>query len=125
MGTNYYLIKNKCESCNRHEKIHIGKRSSGWKFSFHGLVDNIPHIISWEDWKREIENSGMERPIIDEYEKTFSVEEFFLIVENTKNEELNHFDYCLRKYPGWEERVSRKMEWKDEDDWSFSAGEFE
>jgi hypothetical protein len=34
MGTNYYLITNYCECCGRKDKLHIGKNSSGWKFTF-------------------------------------------------------------------------------------------
>lgn len=34
MGTNYYAKYNKCECCNRYDKLHLGKSSMGWKFMF-------------------------------------------------------------------------------------------
>ena len=35
MGTNYYIRKGICPTCNRSkEKVHIGKKSSGWRFLF-------------------------------------------------------------------------------------------
>ncbi len=34
MGTNYYLLIDRCPRCGRAEhKIHVGKLSAGWQFS--------------------------------------------------------------------------------------------
>jgi len=41
MGTNYYLIYNECKCCNRHDKVHLGKSSYGWKFTFQ-TIENFP-----------------------------------------------------------------------------------
>jgi hypothetical protein len=38
MGTNYYVVENACECCNRYdETLHIGKSSCGWAFTFQGV----------------------------------------------------------------------------------------
>lgn len=124
MGTNYYLVQKECTCCGRHEKVHIGKRSGGWMFSFHAMVDNIPNVRSWKDWQREIKNNESEKPIINEYDERLTFEKFFRIVEESKNEKLNHFDYCIQNYAEWAKRTKDGIDWKDEEGWAFCATEF-
>ncbi len=68
MGTNYYLIKNFCHSCNRGDKIHLGKLSHGWVFSLQ--YNNGEYYKSWPEMKRwlkkELKKGGF---IVDEEEK--------------------------------------------------------
>ncbi len=120
MGTNYYFVQNECECCLRNEQVHIGKRSGGWMFSFHGLIGNVPHVRSWKEWQTEIKNSEIFKPVINEYGERFTFEEFSKIVENSKNEKLNHYDYCAKNHSEWQD----DSEWKDEDGWSFSSRDF-
>lgn len=53
MGTNYYVLKNKCDKCGQPEdgkRIHIGKSSFGWKFKFNaneGLTDSFQKMKSF------------------------------------------------------------------------------
>ena len=75
MGTNYYMIENKCECCDRYDSTHIGKSSAGWTFTFNGLGP----AQSWQDWKfiligKEIQN---------EYGSIIPYEAFVQFVETT------------------------------------------
>ena len=68
MGTNYYLIVNPCFSCGRGDtKIHLGKASGGWKFSFKGYrtyddyklpAHGPKKVESIAEWK-ELVNYGL------------------------------------------------------------------
>jgi len=119
MGTNYYLVVNKCECCNRRDLVHIGKKSLGWQFSFYGPVQQFPDLRSWESWKVFLIN----QLIVDEYDRDITFEEFVLLVENSKDGR-NHFDACTESFPDWIDRVGQGIDWKDEEGWSFSSGEF-
>ena len=72
MGCNYYLVTNSCKHCHRgDEKIHLGKASAGWAFSFRGYhlsdceLPNSQAIENFEDWERFIWENGGE--VQDEY----------------------------------------------------------
>ena len=60
MGTNYYLLTEACAHCKRgDEKIHLGKCSAGWSFSFRGyrkhkdwLPEGIEKVESIEEWRQ-------------------------------------------------------------------------
>ena len=118
MGTNYYLepTQTPCPTCgyDPSERIHIGKLSGGWEFSFHGTDT----IRSWKDWQTVLSGNGV---IYDEYGRVVPSAELIKIVDTHKGAGLNHYDYCIKKYPGWGEHGD---EWKDEDGNSFSSGEF-
>lgn len=66
MSTNYYVIKNKCECCNRSDLIHIGHFSAGWSFLFHGYET----ITNFDSWKQFIKDEQ----ILDEYDREISYE---------------------------------------------------
>lgn len=119
MGTNYYLVTNNCECCKRRDLVHIGKRSLGWQFSFHGPVQQFPDLRSWENWKAFLAN----QLIVDEYDTEIPFEQFVLIVECSKFGR-NHFDACTESFSDWEERAGKGIDWKDDKGWSFSSGEF-
>ncbi len=83
MGINYYLLTNVCDHCGRgDEKIHLGKISAGWAFSFRGYrnghIDGLPEGIekveSFEEWADmiRIPNTAIE----DEYGAQLDKEEF-------------------------------------------------
>lgn len=94
MGTNYYLKKDYCVLCGRYDKVHIGKRSLGWKFMFR--VTDV--ITSIEDWFREIDKSG--GVIVDEYDENISIDKFKDILQSNveshsqKDVFLGDKDWC-------------------------------
>lgn len=114
MGTNFYAHLDACPHCGKGEKVHIGKRSGGWQFHFHGTDT----IRSWKDWQAKLlEPTTL---IVDEEGIGWSPEGFIAMVEGWKDGK-NHFDYCDAKpeYPSYLATL-----WKDEEGWSFSGGEF-
>lgn len=69
MGCNYYLVTDPCPDCHRGEdKIHLGKFSMGWAFSFRGYhAGELPDgqvIENFEDWEKFIWKNG---EVQDEY----------------------------------------------------------
>jgi hypothetical protein len=48
MGTNYYIHIKHCRWCGRFDKVHLGKRSAGWKFHF--ALDNFGEPKEWKTW---------------------------------------------------------------------------
>jgi hypothetical protein len=84
MGTNYYYKYNECEECGRHDEMHVGKSSIGWKFQFHaGAFRDLG------DWKVELSV----RKIYDEYGKDITLEEFIELVEAKKDVDEPYVDY--------------------------------
>jgi hypothetical protein len=120
MGTNYYFIMNKCECCGRFDTFHIGKKSFGWQFCFHGPSIKESRIRSWVEWK-EILPLG---EIMDEYDRAITHIEFIAIVEGSRKESRNHFDECSNSFDDWIERVKDGIDWKDEEGFSFCSGDF-
>ena len=138
MGTNYYWCVNHCLHCNRNEKVHIGKLSGGWQFSFHsypgGVYDKddqnllAPQVVSWEDWKKVIVRAPEDRNdplykvpwghIEDEYGKVIGPDEFEEMVEATRGE-LNHFDETRGSQ--WAYAIK---DHKDADGWSMTPCNF-
>lgn len=123
MGTNYYVIKDKCECCKRSEReYHIGKASFGWAFSFQGYPWN--HLTSWKAWKEFLKDQSIE----NEYGDPVPYADFVAMVESYKapgfcNENgrvnLQHNDEGKKK--GW---FNPKTDWDDEDGYSFTTNEF-
>lgn len=102
MGTNYYLISNECDHCERRDILHIGKSSAGWNFVFRAY-DEINCI---EDWMNLLENKS--NKIQDEYDNP---------VEN-----VDFLSICLRKEMRTVENEDRFF--KDSKGFSFCSGEF-
>ena len=83
MGTNYYLLTEVCEHCNRGVgEIHLGKSSGGWAFSFRGYHPNQPHdlppsiekVENIEEWRQLV---NLPNSIVkDEYGDIEDKEEF-------------------------------------------------
>lgn len=128
MGTNFYWIENQCPHCGRGEKIHIGKRSAGWRFSFQGYPDHQPPIRAWSDWQ-SILNEGT---IMDEYGVTHSKSAFVAMVDASMAESRNHVPWCLadtsRGSAGnsayMTDALTRGTAWQDPEGWSFSSTDF-
>jgi hypothetical protein len=83
MGTNFYIRENECDKCRRHEEVHLGKSSAGWKFSFQynggRYYKNIEEMREWLKDKK----------IWDEYWCEISHRDFWSLVES-KRDGLSH-----------------------------------
>ena len=106
MGTNYYHRTGCCSECGRFDETHIGKRSYGWTFSFHGTDE----IRSWEDWQKKLLSGGQ---IYDEGDMELCYESFEEIVVSKIDERHNHAE----RFPGDDT-------WIDSSGHSFCDGEF-
>lgn len=138
MGTNYYWEPSvPCTTCGRpFERVHIGKASAGWTFSFHGTEQ----IRSYSDW---LENLTTGR-IVNEYGNEVSLDEFKDTVEAKMlwngRLALNHARLALQIEPlndaerdyraahptdfsGWRKDMQRDV-WLDKDGHSFGGYEF-
>ena len=113
MGTNFYAEVDD-------KKIHIGKRSAGWEFSFQAhvngttikpypnlIVNNgevFDSIVSWQQWRLFLVRHVSY--VKDENEELFTLADFISLVEQTKIPYTNpyssktvipknHYDYCM------------------------------
>lgn len=86
MGCNYYL-RHRCPTC-RHTRqpLHIGKRSAGWRFLFHGYGprENRGRIDSWAHWRALLAEAGAN--VVKETGEVLSPQEFARLVEETRGE---------------------------------------
>lgn len=78
MGTNYYAKDKKVVVMPAEESIHIGKRSSGWRFMFHLHKDYYKDYNTLIDWLRH-------KDIYDEYGNRIPLKEFEKIVKEVQN----------------------------------------
>jgi hypothetical protein len=107
MGTNYYALTNVCICCDRPEEtIHIGKRSGGWRFVFHGTEE----IRSWEDWRTFLRKPGT--LIKEKYGPHLTLSELIEIVDESRPGKTEMF------YPG------QSTEWEDPEGFRFWDVEF-
>ena len=123
MGTNYYVVENVCECCNRYdEKYHIGKSSGGWAFSFQGY--KYDGLTSWQKWKEYL----LDKKIYDEYHELIDYDWFVEYVEGMKapnfirengRKNLVHNDEGRKE--GW---FNPEYDWDDPQGYSFCSREF-
>lgn len=123
MGTNYYVVENVCECCNRYDKqYHIGKSSYGWAFSFQGYKND--GLTSWQKWKEYL----ADKIIHDEYGEKIDYTDFVNLIETVKGP--NHIRADGKKNlvhneeghkEGW---FNPEYDWDDEGGYSFSSREF-
>lgn len=84
MGTNYYVETNKCECCNRSDRLHIGKASEGWSFMFRSHDDVNSYVLkSWHDWKTFLKD----KHIVDEYGHEIAYVHLVTMIEHWKSPE--------------------------------------
>lgn len=89
MGTNYQVTADPtCDNPAHIETLHIGKSSGGWKFSFHGIPER--DLTSWAAWKAFI----ADKPVIDEYGQTLTLEEFTKVVEERWSPSGRNTPHC-------------------------------
>jgi hypothetical protein len=118
VGTNYYHeTKPPCECCGREfPRVHIGKSSVGWTFSFHGGDEGAEGLESWADWHRRLREGGR---IVDEYGDEISFDGFVELVESKRASPNNQTLYCRvhhREFSG--------DYWLDSEGNSFGRGNF-
>lgn len=91
VSTNYYWLEDgesHCSTCGCSEKVHIGKRSVGWKFLLHLYSDR--RILSLSDWQYMWTGTGI---IEDEYGRKIKTKEMLEIIEEQKGEKA-HDEYA-------------------------------
>lgn len=97
MGTNYYLMTDACAHCKRgDEKIHLGKCSAGWAFSFRGyrkhkdwLPEGIEKVESLEEWRQLVNTPNT--IVVDEYGVQEDKEEFIKWAEELSANVLENY----------------------------------
>lgn len=125
MGMNYYFHYNVCGHCGRSDKIHIGKSSYGWTFSFRGYKfhDKVPDIKSYKDWLNFIEPNlklSKDCQIENEEGEIVSLEYFKKMIIDKSTESNNH---TLNARQWHQEHASRDC-WLDDEGHSFCRSEF-
>lgn len=93
MGMNYYIKKEKCQSCGHQpEQIHLGKSSWGWRFKFqynHGdYYSDIDELKKWLVGKKIVDEDGEE---IDH-------KKFWAMVEDHQKERIEGYGALLDGY---------------------------
>lgn len=135
MGTNYYWHDSPCDSCGRHETIHVGKSSGGWSLLFrawpHELVDSeFPDwgydpsspfgfpVVSRADWRKVFrERRGL---LVSEYGTQIDDPVAWLEALQAPDKEQ------IAKEAGWlaEGRYWREPDPRDADGFRFCREEF-
>lgn len=117
MGTNYYVTTNVCPTCGRgDERIHVGKSSMGWSFSF--AWNDGEYYKSLAEFKKWLKG----KKILDEYDKPISQKEFWEMVE-AKKDGLTLETY-YEKYPDHRNGISAHEHEIEVDGIRFVRGEF-
>lgn len=102
MGTNVYLLNRVCQHCDRPaQRIHVGKSSSGWTWLWRGYrgweAEELPFgrpILSGADWwevlATSLANKREPGQIVDEYSKTYTLDELRTWVESKRGASRRH-----------------------------------
>lgn len=116
MGTNYHAFDKRVqEDVNLHEGLHIGKNSGGWVFNFQAYSN----LRTAEDYR----NFLRDKIIYDEYYREVPVEEFWSIVESSKEEDHFGKPWSYSNPPDDEPGQRWYNEWEDEG-YTFTEAEF-
>jgi hypothetical protein len=137
IGTNFYLQRvtrpQEREILRKFKaalpRIHIGKSSVGWTFSFHAVdkyelqdldIDVVSKIESYGDLVAVLDTGKYD--IFDEYEREVTNYEFFSLIENKRKCKFNHTTECLNNPRDRDYALANC--WLDKAGNSFSRGEF-
>lgn len=105
MGTNYYADFS-IGHTGVTETLHIGKKSFGWCFLFHGIIDRAE---SYDQWLTLLETATR---IYDEYDKDVTLDDLAAVMNNSNNEK------------NFKPNDSEMRAWQDSRGFPFSAREF-
>lgn len=91
MSTNYYAYFNVCEHCGHSDDIwHLGKKSGGWRFLFHGERGNL--YIGKHQFPMGVTMRGHVHQVLiaadfimDEYGNKLSTQDFWDAVNSVKD----------------------------------------
>lgn len=122
MGTNYYHFKEKIKEGDFPEGgLHIGKNSAGWVFHFE--AHEYPRLKTAQDYQEFLK----EGVIYNEYDEEVSYEEFWKIVEESKEDYYGKPPYDFENLPEDGNTSSFPLigiaEWMDEG-FMFTANDF-
>ena len=81
---NYYTRIDECKQCKRFERIHLGKGSYGWRFTFQYNEEKFYKTIT--EMKTWLKN----KIIYDENDEKISYTEFWKMVQAKQKEKLAH-----------------------------------
>lgn len=132
MSTNYYWQANSCEHCGRSdERVHICKSMTSWA-SMMQWVDElncyVPTITSFAHWAQWLSWSTHAGFIVDEYGRTYDVEEFLEMAKSVPMEARSRqYDWIAKNvmYSGEVSDVPTTGKyWLDRDGYTFYGGEF-
>lgn len=125
MGTNYYVVKNECECCERYdEEYHIGKSSYGWAFTFQGY--KAERLTSWQAWKEFLKTQS----IRDEYGERIPYAEFVEMIEVYKAPDFIYPDGHKNLQHNTQGKLDKRpwfnseYDWDDENGYAFTSREF-
>ena len=88
MGTNYFIRKDICPTCNRSkEKVHIGKKSSGWRFLFRTSIEHFTpeKMLEYVELNKH--------SIYAEYNRKISYDEFMKIIKPKESDTRHSSPY--------------------------------
>lgn len=105
MSTNYYARLNCCVACGRHDQIHLGKRSAGWRFNFQGSY-SIRNFDQWCDLVRSAD------AIFDEYLTPMTADEMITLAREWQQGKSHSLLYA------------DPHNWRDENGFEFTEHEF-
>ena len=80
MGTNWYVRADYCDLCKRHDSIHIGKGSMGWKF----VIRLHPEL--YKDFRTFIIWLNKQKVVYDEYGHKSSAKSFIKYIKSKQKE---------------------------------------
>lgn len=125
MGVNYYYHTNICHECTRSDVLHVGKKSMGWTFHFHGYRTEFgadQNIVSISDWEKLFKT--VPGVLVDEEERVVENPlEFLHELERPTKEQQEDEDSPDRR-GAWSPRPDPLTEWRDSEGFAFYDGEF-
>jgi len=91
MGTNYFMLTNRCECCGRADELHIGKSSMGWRFTARTYDDPYGDEgpTTWSEWHAALARCD---GIRDEYGDEVTLDAFLALVG--RKADLRSSEYC-------------------------------
>lgn len=107
MGTNYYVFDERiAEETSVDSGLHIGKDSAGWVFNFQAYEN----LRTTKDYRNLLRG----KVIYNEYREEVPYEEFWMIVESSKEEDHFGKPWSYSNLPDDEPRCRWFNEWEDE-----------